>query len=969
MSDEGRKWIVKDGEGRIYGPFNTSKILRQIDKGYFAGGELVALYPGGNWIPISKAPEFYDRLLDVLAANPGEAARSNESGMPRTGTEGNSPVNKTDSLSQRGERGRVVRETAEDKIDSAAPAMPPMQTVPQVEEIKEKSPVEKGASTESVIELTDLKSLVRKERVKSAKLPLFLIAIAICLVVVAIVVQPKSNSGRIHLMAPRKGQPELSVEQAKEKFRFGQLAFQQDTYSGYQKAQDFFLQVIEGAPKNMYGYEALCLVYRELWPYTAQETRDLNVINQVAQDAKRVAPTRDVGGMDEQQAVKKLESNNAKAAVCEIVSLLAGNRFREARGLVDTWKEVQPDVPALHDFKAAFLEEDRNLPEAVNYAATVNTLWPQWLKPYVAKARILAKMRKFPEAMQIYQGVLKANPRHQVARVQLALLELNQFRQFDKSFEMLRTALDADDRIPRDVEFEANLGLAQIYQKRNQIGKALEYAKRALSLNTDHPDARRLVMILGGADDLKVKVKDGREMLFLGDQYARAGDCFAAQAEYKAAFESDMKNSTAAVRAAKCLWQLNQSAEAIEWLKKAIQADPKMTLAYITLSDYYSQRYDYLSAVRALQKIQQLAPRSFEVWRGYAQIEKRRNNFKGAIQYAKKAIELYEADAETYLILAEAQAGMGSFPEAFRSAERALELESSNVEAQIAKTRILVDLKGIDSALQYIDSLIEHYQQIHEYRVTKGEILLKEERYADAIAALNEAKSLEPTNKETIMLLGKAYRAQGATAEALQAFFSAAELDPSDANPVYEAGLLYVHEQKYPDAARQLQRVLKINPRFPRAHYQLGLAYLKSNSAAEALQESELERAINPELADAYLLGAEAYYAMKQYTNCASHYQQAVARRAASTDVYVKMARCYRLSGALDSAVSLLRQAKEKESGNADVYKELGATYHMRGLAAEAIEAFTKYLALAPNAPDRAEVEQLMRKIESGDEK
>src|SRR5690606_15033090 len=30
--------------------------------------ELIASYPGGDWIPISKTPEFYDRLLDALAA-------------------------------------------------------------------------------------------------------------------------------------------------------------------------------------------------------------------------------------------------------------------------------------------------------------------------------------------------------------------------------------------------------------------------------------------------------------------------------------------------------------------------------------------------------------------------------------------------------------------------------------------------------------------------------------------------------------------------------------------------------------------------------------------------------------------------------------------------------------------------------------------------------------------------------------
>jgi hypothetical protein len=62
-----KTWIVRDREGKIFGPFSTDQVLQQIDRGYFMGGEDVALYPGGRWIPISNTPEFYDRLLDALA--------------------------------------------------------------------------------------------------------------------------------------------------------------------------------------------------------------------------------------------------------------------------------------------------------------------------------------------------------------------------------------------------------------------------------------------------------------------------------------------------------------------------------------------------------------------------------------------------------------------------------------------------------------------------------------------------------------------------------------------------------------------------------------------------------------------------------------------------------------------------------------------------------------------------------------
>src|SRR4051812_10289118 len=69
MGEAARKWIIKDAEGRILGPFTTEKILYKIGRGEFDGQEFVALHPSGDWIPISQDPQFYDRLLESLSEN------------------------------------------------------------------------------------------------------------------------------------------------------------------------------------------------------------------------------------------------------------------------------------------------------------------------------------------------------------------------------------------------------------------------------------------------------------------------------------------------------------------------------------------------------------------------------------------------------------------------------------------------------------------------------------------------------------------------------------------------------------------------------------------------------------------------------------------------------------------------------------------------------------------------------------
>ncbi len=944
MSDHGRKWIVKGGDGKISGPYVTSQVLTKIEFGDFSGDEMIAIHPGGNWIPISTAPEFYDKLLDALASEADQLRKSTSSRSAKPGARtppvDNDSDNDEETFFEQKPRGRVVRENPKLEIDEPASAQPPPQA-PKLEKAK-------ASDRKDVIELIDVKKLKTKLRAKSARTPLMLIATAVALVILAFLFQPSSSSGKIRLLAPRKGQPAITENEVKEKIGRGLFNFQKDTFATYVKAQNDFVNAVEGAPLNQIGYGNLCLAYRELWPFTTQDSKDLSVINEVTQTAKRIDP----GGFS--------------GALCEITYLIAANRYAEARGLTDTWIVVQSSSAVLYELTAEFLRSEGRAVETVGYLEKARVLWPQWLKPYVQEAKARAELKQFPAAMQLLSVTLKANPQHQAARAETGFLEFKQ-GQSEKAFELIKSAIDSGDRLPRQTEYNAYVLLAQLYERKNSAGKALTYAKKAFAMNSGDPFVREMVARLGGKEALET-TGQGSERMYRGDELVRVGDCVSAQAEYRAAFEDDKKNATAALKAAKCLWQLNQTDDAIQWLNKAIKADSKLVVSYTTLADYYSQRFDYLSAVSTLRKIQQLSPKSFEVYRGFAQVELRRNNFKGAADFAKRAAEIYEADAETYIVMAAAQAGMGKFPDAQRFAQRAIELDQSNIEAQSLYAKILVDLQGVQPALVYVDGLINAYPQVVDYRVIKGEILSGTDRQSEAITVLREARSLDQANKRAVLALGKALQAQGQNQDALKNFLEAAEMDPSDANPLFQAGLLYSEDTRtLPDAIRMFERVLKTNPKFPRGHVQLGYAQLKKGNAADAIKEAQLERGINPELPDAYILAAEAFYALRQYSSCAAEYQLAVGKQQGNTLLYVKMARCYRLSGSVDSALSLLNQAKDRENGNPEIYKELGATFHVKGMRDEAIAAYGQYLGLAPMATDRAVIQGYIDRIEQGD--
>jgi tetratricopeptide (TPR) repeat protein len=330
---------------------------------------------------------------------------------------------------------------------------------------------------------------------------------------------------------------------------------------------------------------------------------------------------------------------------------------------------------------------------------------------------------------------------------------------------------------------------------------------------------------------------------------------------------------------------------------------------------------------------------------------------------------------QTYLIVAKGQLGLKNYQEAQKLLARAIELDYGSTEAQGLYGKAEAGLHGIDAGAKYLQ------QQLAKYVVQKGQqtppaaidlrlalsdIFVQDQRFKDAEGALREVLSLEKDNKKALVGLGKVLQAEGQRSLALESYLKAAVLDPSDADPLYFSGQLYLEDQKFSEAERQYQRVLKINPRYPRGHTQLGNVYLGQGNLQKAIDEAMLERDANPELVDSYTLAAEAQFKLKQYSKCAGEYQQA-AKRNRNSRMFVKMARCYRLSGALDSATSLLNQAQSMESGNPDVYKEQGAIFHLKGMAAEAVKAYDTYLKLEPNAPDRAEIESRIQRVNNGD--
>ena len=241
-----KKWLIRDIRGRIRGPYSTTNILDQIASGAIVGDEHLSPFPGNTWVPIAQDPEFYDRLLSLVARESTEKADT-QSGKERGRAVAVDP-NSFNSIQDKTPVGKALGEES---------------SVTGVEGLENTIELQSGVEDDpdnSVIELTDIRNFIRVETIKKAKFPILGLVVGI-VVLFGLFFTSEEEVDRIHLLRPQKKSSRLSEDQVRSKTRRGTAFYVRDSYNNYIKAQNEFVQVIEGDPRNAEVYGFLCMTY------------------------------------------------------------------------------------------------------------------------------------------------------------------------------------------------------------------------------------------------------------------------------------------------------------------------------------------------------------------------------------------------------------------------------------------------------------------------------------------------------------------------------------------------------------------------------------------------------------------------------------------------------------------------------------------------------------------------------------
>ncbi|MCE3010538.1 MAG: tetratricopeptide repeat protein, partial [Proteobacteria bacterium] len=591
-NDGKTQWLIRTESGQQIGPYNTQTVLKLISDGSLKGLEQIRKYPDGKWLSISREPEFYDLLLEVL-----EKPKSKSKSVLRTSI---TPIKNEDEPTN---EETVIRPLAPAKLDEDR--FEATVVLPGTHHQIEKQSYQPSTPPNFRPVTLDLE---REEKVMASKWKRGLLVPVILLVVglsgvLWLITQPKfsrTNSlkdAKLNLIDPTVPQERIpNPEKLKTTLAQAIELFTKDTPESYWEAQEKLIRVMQSQPQNAEARGLLCLVYKELWPHVKQDSKDLDAIHFVSKSVRSIDPI------------------GVNSIYCEVTKLLTLGKFNEARGLIDhSLNQAQfSTAPVLYLMKSEILSEEGDFKSAALYAEKANQLWPEWNKTLYEHGKNLELAKDFNEAVKKYMELAERLPKHKGAQLSLGNILFESFNRNAEALQILTATLASPGKVESLLESHSLFNVAKLYVAESQKEKAIQFVRKANQLNPTNKAIQDLAHSLGA--DLKAQ-EGGRdsEALFLGDQYYRQGNYLSAQAEYKAAFEQDPKNAMAAYRAALSLWKINQGLESISWLDRAIAADNKLTIAHVTKADYLSQRYSFAEAMVALNQAAALFPNNYQV--------------------------------------------------------------------------------------------------------------------------------------------------------------------------------------------------------------------------------------------------------------------------------------------------------------------------------------------------------------------
>lgn len=330
-----------------------------------------------------------------------------------------------------------------------------------------------------------------------------------------------------------------------------------------------------------------------------------------------------------------------------------------------------------------------------------------------------------------------------------------QTRQNEKAELFLEKLVEADPENGR-----AQLALADIYQRRNEMDKAYQALGKAVASPNLDIDTKMKVLINIQEQSSEIPA----EMYPIVEAFVAANP------------ESSKAHSVYG----DYLLEAGRNEEALTSYRKALEYDDsKFPLWNQVLIMQYEQN-DYEGLYETSKACLELFPTASTVYLLQGISANQTKNYEDASEALAVGVEMIVNDdamkAEFYGQWAEANFGLGEYTESLSNYKKALEYDDRNASVMNNYARRLALLnRDLDLAESLVDQILGAYPDQALFYDTRGLIQFSREEYSDAVKSFEKANSIDQDDPIFLEHLGDAQMKQGDKANALKNWQEAKE--------------------------------------------------------------------------------------------------------------------------------------------------------------------------------------------------
>jgi tetratricopeptide (TPR) repeat protein len=430
------------------------------------------------------------------------------------------------------------------------------------------------------------------------------------------------------------------------------------------------------------------------------------------------------------------------------------------------------------------------------------------------------------------------------------------------------------------------------------------------------------------------------------------------------ATDLDEKNIASHIALAEIQLKRGYIQSAVSTIKKIRITNPKDTRILPILVDVYLKAFMFDDVKMEMAQISSPTfVNSYEYSKFMARYYEAINNNLLALRWYIETTNRYPIDDDSYYSIAKIYLAGRKFANCKQLASKAIQLNPNELNYHLLYANVLYELDNVDTAIGYLRDLEKTFPENN--RLTSNIAIFyyksgQQKNFDKYREQLFKLSNIDPMFykflTEEAMKMDKDEDVTTYSFEYLKRSTQDFEMRMSLAKYFYD-------KNQFPAAFLHLKEILNRLPSFPNLHSLMAETFLKQNDLIKAKASAEEEIKLNPSNDIGYVVLAKVFMLEKNYVEASKFSEKALRINAKNVEGLLLLGKIKLLQNYNEQAKSMFEKAQKIEQNNPEVHKELGNVYKAIGQSTLAIESFKVYLDLRPDAPDRAQIEQIMNML------